>query len=273
MDLRQTRLIGACMVLLLAAVAVSSIACKDERRHATASGLQLPETAPPIAPDARPADVARAFLESVRDAQHARERGFGSQEQKQAYEAAMAKLHSLAATKAIYDGVRASRSVSIPKDITEEGAVTLALESWVSLVAYSVDGFLFDTITVITGNAETNPSVAAVRLEAERPEDASKLRELEARLATSGTTQPAGDRNSPAYYQALRAEGVAQRPPLNVPIRASIIVALVHDADGWRVAGVQVGPGSIPVPPSAPNPTLPATTAFAAPSTTAPAGQ
>ncbi|HVP12848.1 MAG TPA: hypothetical protein VMV94_16865 [Phycisphaerae bacterium] len=177
----------------------------------------------------------------------------------------MASMRSLAAAHAIYDNARNSRSPSIPADISPDAAVTLALESWVSLLAYYVDGLFLDTMTVTMPNPEA-ASTATARLEAERPDDAARLRELEARVATGTTTQPAPEPGTPAYYAALRAQAVALQPPLNIPIRTSITISLVQEAGEWRVVGLQIGPGSMPsaaIRLAAPSPPPP---------TTAPAG-
>jgi hypothetical protein len=270
MDQKRTYLTSLCVMLLGSVAVFCQTGCKDERRHATASALKLPEARPPLPADAAPADVARAFLESVRDAQHSRERGFGSAEQKQAYESAMATLRSLAASRAIYDEVRASRSMTVPKDISEDAAVTLALESWVSLVAYYVDGFLFDTISISTPKPD-DTSLATIRLQAERPEDASRLRKLETEASVNTTSQAAETTPGSASIAALRAQGIALRPPMNVPVRAGITIALVHNADGWRVAALQAGPPIMSAPGvTATTPQPAVTTAPSAPPAAAP---
>jgi hypothetical protein len=265
MNRKRTRLIAACAVLITAVSPLYSGGCKDERRHSTASALNLPEAPPPLPANAAPAEVARAFLDSIRDAQHARERGFGRIEQKQKYESAMATLRSLAASRAIYEQVSGGRLATVPKDISEEAAVTLALESWVSLVAHYADGFLLDTITVAMPKPENSRPIATVRLEAERPEDPARLRQLEQAAPSAAPKTSTGEPSAPASNDALRARGVTLRPPLNVPIRAAIDITLLNNAGSWRVTGMRLGPGPMPQPPAAAAPLLPATTAPAVP--------
>ena len=194
-----------------------------------------------------------SFLEAVRDAQHAREKGFGRGEQKQAYDSAMGTLQSLAAAAKIHTELVNSRSNGVPKDISEEAATTLAIESWVSLLAYYVDGFLFDTLTTSPANTES-ASAATVRLETERPEDVVRLRQLLAETGAPPATQPAAGLPPTTSDDSLRAKAVGLRPPMNVPIRATIELLLVRNQEGWRVSGVRFGAGSSP---SVPRPTPP----------------
>jgi hypothetical protein len=253
MNRKPTTWPGFTAVVLLAVSFFYSAACNDDRRHPTATPPKLPEAKPPIPADAGPMQVARAFLEAARDAQHAREKGFGRIEQKQAYDSAMATLRSLAAASNIHNALRNARSNGVPTDISEEAATTYALESWVSLVAYYVDGFLFDMLTVSPASFETTKT-ATVRLEAERPEDAARLRQLLAESGAPASTHPAGATAVPAPADSLRAKALALRPPLNIPIRATLEILFVRNQDGWRVAGLRINPASsVPMlPPAAP---------------------
>jgi hypothetical protein len=253
MKRKLTGWLGVSVFVLLAVSFFHNAACNDDRRHPTATPPKLPEAKPPIPADAGPTQVARAFLEAARDAQHAREKGFGRLEQKQAYDSAMANMRSLAAASNIYTALRSARSNGVPKDISEEAAATYALESWVSLVAYYVDGFLFDTLTTLPANFEAT-NTATVRLEAERPEDAVRLRQLLAESGPSPSTQPAGATAVTTPADSLRSKALALRPPLNIPVQTTVEISFVRNQDGWRVAGLRINPASpIPILPPAPS--------------------
>lgn len=251
---------------------LSGVSCDDQRRHGASSPIQIPEVQPQVTPGEGPAEVTRALLEAIGEAQDAREFGLGSSERKQRYQAAMSRLRRLAAADAIYEQMTRTPSPTIPKDISKEALVTSAIESWVSTVAHYVDGFLFETLSIAPTNLEGATS-ASVYVEAERPEDADSLSGLQARAEIAAAKDAAGRPipvGSPEYYKLVRAEGVAMRPPLNVPVRARIKVLLRRVDGAWRVERVDLGPGSLPSVATASAPVAAPTHTPAAASTTWP---
>jgi len=181
----------------------------------------------------------------LREAQLARANGLGPPEDKQRYEAAMADLHALAAAEHIAADAKAAKVPTLPLDISPEAALTLAAESWVSTTAYYVDGFQWETLNLSAYTSNAN--VAAVRMEAERPQDTYRLSQLTSQAAAqSGPTSQGGGVPSPASLDSLRAAGLQATPPFNVPIRALFSVGLVREGGAWRVRSVQIGPGSAP---------------------------
>jgi hypothetical protein len=251
------------MGLLLGSLLLSPLACDDKRRHATADAALLPTASAPVPLDATPVDVTRALFLKLREAQLARENGLGPPENKRRYETAMSDLRALAAAEHIPADVKAAKVPTLPRDISPEAALTLAVESWISTGAYYIDGLQWETMS----QSGSNANLAIVRVEAERPHDAYRLSQLIAQAEANPTGQGAqgGTPPSPAGLDSLRTASLQSAPPFNVPIRALFSVGLVREGGAWRVRTVHIGPGgmsevgsperppvSAPVPPLAP---------------------
>ncbi len=204
----------------------------------------MPVLASELPPDAAPADVTRTLLTNLREAQLAREAGLGPPENKRRYEAALAVLRSLAAADRIPADAKAARLPTLPRDLAPDAALTLAVESWLSTTAYYMDGFLWETMSQPAISADA----ATVDIEAERPQDASRLsRLLDQATAESPThTVASSHQAAPPSLESLRAASLQASPPFNIPSRAKISVDLVREAGTWRVHLVRIGPGTLP---------------------------
>lgn len=172
--------------------------------------------------DAPPDRVAKAMLEALCRFQRARVAGLGTPQNKQAYEAAMAQVWSLAAAEDIRQRLIHSGSVSISRTLSVEAALTLMAESWASLIAHYVDGIHPDELQL----NPPNPRTAAVGyLEATAPADLARLDELAKHDASA-------DR--------LRSE--AMREGLSPTQAAGITIRLLQVGEVWRVSQLDLGP-------------------------------
>jgi hypothetical protein len=238
---------GLCLIFAVC------LGCEDQRRHATARAIDLPRLSPPVAADAAPQQVATAFLEALREAQETRASGLGTAEKRRRYDEAMSRLRALTAAGVVHKSVLAAHSVTLPKDLSEDAAVTLATESWVSLIAHYADAVLPDTLSVLPADLQ-NAQQCAATVEAERPDDAARIKQLTATAAVLGFEDSGGQHLAPyssAYYEALRARTLQLEPPLNVPDRPRITLDMTRVDGCWRVHSVSLGPGrlSSPEPP------------------------
>lgn len=233
----RTRLF--CGLAPFALLLVFNSSCEDKRRHALQHGVDYQATSAPVPGDATPDTIARAFLEAVREAQHARAAGLGSKERKSAYDAAFAKIHSLVAAKEIHRILLQSKSNSLPKDISESAALTNTCESWISLLAHYVDGFRFDTLR---NSAQPTEERSFIYLEAANPREESTV--LERSRVFPATSAPADDN--------VRARLIAMG--INPSYEAAIDLHLFRTSDGWRVSTVSLGPvRNAPAPVLAPS--------------------
>ncbi len=231
-----TRLAVRVLAILLL-VALAS-ACDDKRRHLASDSVEFASVEASVPKDAPPGDVVRALLAALRDAQHARAKGLGAPERRQGYDAAMGRVASLAARRAVLRGLRGAGSPNIPKDISEQAAVTLVSESWVSVVAHYSDGILLESLSGIPKDPDP-AAVITARVEAERPEDLARLRQIEAVLASA----PSDEGVSAAEAEGLRTRDVRARmlegsPASNFPIRVQIVIRLRHEDGAWRATWV-----------------------------------
>lgn len=215
------------LVVGLALFVSLSGGCEDKRRHLAGEGVKFVSVDPPLSADAPPEAVAMAALDALRDAQVSRAGGLGAPENRQRYEQAMETLRSLASADEIYHNVRTSNSGSIPKDITRDAALTLTVESWVSMVAHYVNGYRLDTraTAIMVPNQQVE-----VYVNAENARDDEVMARLTA--GTTPSTAPAGS--------AVRAEALAQG--VCPPAGAAIVVRLAHLNGSWRVQKISLGP-------------------------------
>lgn len=188
--------------------------------------VRFSETEPPVGADAPPEAVALAVLDAMREAQLSRADGLGSPEKKEQYERAMAKLRTLIAAQEVHAQVLESRSPLVPRDVTQEAAVTLAAESWVSLVAHYVEGYKLDTLQTSILVPE---SFAVSYVNAENPRDAANLRS--AVEENGGTTT----RPSDAAIHSVIARGT---PPA---AEAGIEMRMKYVDGAWRVNAIALG--------------------------------
>jgi len=218
-------------------VALAS-ACDDKRRHLASDSVEFASVEAPVPKDAPPGDVVRALLVALRDAQHARAKGFGAPEASERYDAAMGRVASLAARRAVLRGLQGMGSPNIPKDISEQAAVTLVSESWVSIVAHYADGIMLETLTGIPEDPDPTAVITA-RVEAERPEDRARLGQVEPAIASvpSDVGVPAAEA-ARLQTRDVRAKMLQGNPASNFPIRVRIVLKLRHEAGAWRAAWV-----------------------------------
>lgn len=235
--------------------AILAIGCEDKRRHAANKGISVEEVTPPVAADASPEDVAKALLAAMDRAQDARSRGLGLPERRQAYDRAMAEIMSLTAKKEVANQLRTGGAGHVAKDITDDAAMTLTVESWVSLVAHYVKGLMPQTLRVLPSASE---SIADVRIAAESPEDQAVLAALESANPTSsqpGVTTQSTAAEPKALDAAARAE--ALRRGVNPLSRAEIQIRLKNIDGRWRTTGVTLGPAGMTFLPNNPAKTPP----------------
>ncbi len=236
--------------LWLAVMLVVVSGCEDKRRHQTSKGLTFVSGEAVVGAAAPPADVARAFLGALREAQTVRQRGLGTPENREAYERAMGKIGHLAARGVIREKMSKVGSRTLPLNLSEEAATTLVSESWVSIAAYYVDGFLFHTMRVAPKGPKPHDGVL-VSLEAQRPRDRQRLEEVEASAAVAGAKDAAGKplrRGTAAYNALVQSKTLALEQGFNIPIRARFTVELWQVDGAWRVVGLEIGPAPVPGP-------------------------
>ena len=205
------------------AVCVITAGCDDKRRHGSGQAAEFAAAEPPLGADASPDAVSMATLDAIRLAQKSRVHGLGSPEAKREYDQAMGTLRSLAARSEIYERVKQSGSQSIPKDISEDGAVTLNIEAWVSTIARYVDGYELSSMvtSIITPDQYANSYVNA-----ESPADRAVMEEIRSE----------GLSKEEEVRKAAIAKGVCP------PITAGIEVRLKKVNNAWRVLKVGLGP-------------------------------
>ncbi len=239
----------ALFVTLLAAMMASSTSCDDARRHRASEDIAAADVKAPLPNDAAPADVAKELLDTFRALQHVRRTGLGTAEGKATYDQSMATIASLMARDMVYERLRANRSRMLPTDITPTRAVRLVTESWASMLAHYVDGFLIDD--TLAARLSPDGSQVRITLEAEHPEERRKLDALRA----------SGNAKDDEQLQAAALE-----QGFNVPIRARITLQLTQVDGAWRLSDVAVNVPRVPsragsvsrtIPPQAGNATRP----------------
>lgn len=243
-----------CIGLLFLGVLVSAAGCRDERRHKASEEVAFGEVPPPVPREAPPEEVVKAFVGALTELQHVRASGLGSAEGRERYDRAVATIRSLSARAMIHDRVRKYRSQLVPRDVSENAALRIVIDSWVSMAAHYVDGWLLDTLT------PSGPGAAdrvIVRLQAENPRDRRLLSEIEALPEVAAAKAKRDQAGSDGEYLAL-ARAKALKRGFNVPIRAVFTFQLRKVDGAWRVSWM--GIGSPESPPSsvasAPHPTL-----------------
>ncbi len=237
--------------LVLCAVVTCWLGCDDKRRHQTSEAIEFEDVQAPVPDDADAAAVTRAFLEALRDAQHARSRDFQGPQDRAKYDSAMGRIESLAARQAIYQQVVSGGHRSVPADLTVEAAVTMISESWVSIAAYYVDGFMFETTTLLPGVGAAKATTVRARLDAERPEDRSRLTLIETSDDLLNARDPDGkplDPNSPANTELVRSRALEMKPGFNIPIGVRFEITLRKEDGPWRVSSLRLKPGPARLP-------------------------
>jgi hypothetical protein len=244
--------------LCLVVLAASLSGCDDKRRHLTSEAIEFTAMTQPVPQDAEPAVVVRAFLAALRDAQHARGRDFQGPQDRATYDSAMGRIASLAAGRTIYERILGSGSRSVPAGLTPEAAVTTISESWVSIVAYYVDGFMLETLNVTPARGTTSPTTLRAYLEAQRPEDRSRLTQIERSDEVIQARDPEGlplVKGSPPYVELVRSRSLEMRPAFNVPIRVRLDISLQTEDGAWRVSDLHLRPAPATRPAKTPTPT------------------
>jgi len=248
-DMDKLRHAASCFgVLWVAAIVVVGVGCDDKRRHLTSDAVGFAAVEAPVPPDAGPAEVVRAFLSSLTEAQHVRERGLKTAESKAEYDQAMGRITSLAARHAVYENMIRQGGAGVPAGLTEEAALTIITESWISTVSYYVDGFLFETLAGIPANSNSAELMTAY-IEAEPPEDRARLSKIEASDEIAHAKDADGRPivyGSKAYVELVRSKTLAMEPAFNTPIRVRIAVKLRQENGSWRVSGVGLLPAPMP---------------------------
>jgi hypothetical protein len=217
MTLRRRDALGGVTASLACALFLWS-GCEDQRRHGAAKGAQFVEVPVSLPTGASPEQVTRAFLGAMQQAQAVRFKGLGSAEQREAYDRAFGTLWGLTARPEVHANMQASRSLTLPRNLDERTAVTVALEAWLSTIAHYVDGVQWETM-------EAQPSSNA-------PFTTVCVRGLHGTQGDMAQPTPAADSQSAS----------ASRPVGTKVDEARITLTLVHKPEGWRVSRVVVGP-------------------------------
>ena len=208
-------------------------ACDDKRRHQASDSVSLADVQSPVSADATPSEVAKAMLSALRDAQNARALGLGSASSKKAYDNALGRLRALTAAKDVQEQIIATKSLTIARDISQDAAVTLVNEAWISQFAHYEAGILLATLRVTPDNPQTD---ALAQVDAENPREREMLMQFEADLQKSPPVDALGKPApsvSPAYQEALRTKTLAAG--FNVPITAMLEIRMRKVDNAWRV--------------------------------------
>jgi len=246
-NLRQRRRavlrVVMCAGLLMSALYTTG--CDDVRRRKATDPVKIEALSAPVTADAMPGEVVRALLEAAVAFQKIRLEGLGSEANRRSYDQTLGILRGLTAGDVIFERMRRQNSVAIPPDITLESAEASVIETWVSQLAYYIEGIQFDTLQSIPGD-----QTATVYVTAENPEDRRRLNEIVSTLDLSTDRDAEGQPIRPgsaAYYALLREKTL----PLgfNVPIETRIDVRLVRSDGVWRVSRLSVGPPSTRITP------------------------
>lgn len=239
-------------VFWLVTLVVAWPGCDDKRRHRTSEGMEFAAVQAGVPRDAEPAEVVRAFLAALREAQHVRERGLRTAEDKERYGRAMGRVSSLAARRATHKNMLQKGTGTVPVGITEDAALTIISESWVSTVAYYVDGILFETLKVLPENPDPAVTSGALAfVDAEPPQDQARLSEIKASDEVANAKDPDGRplvEGSEAYAKLVRRKTLALDRGFNTPIRARLEIRLRYEEGAWRVSGLGLGPVPKPRP-------------------------
>jgi hypothetical protein len=234
------------VVVGFAVAAFACAGCEDKRRHQPSAAPAFATTKPAAAETATPVEVVRAFLEAVRDAQHARAGGLGTSDARREYDRAMGTIAGLAARDIIYRTMKETRSAALPVDLTPDAALTMISESWVSMAAYYVDGFDLDGLSASSAGDQPD-ALATVVVRAARPEDRTRLEGLEKSAALSEARGDDGKpltKNSEPYLKKVRAVTLEGNRPFNVPIGVPFTIDLRRVGGAWRVSWMGIGPES-----------------------------
>jgi hypothetical protein len=237
--------------LVLSALVTCWLGCDDKRRHQTSEAIEFEAVQAPVPDNADAPAVARAFLEALRDAQHARSQDFQDPQDRAKYDSAMGRIASLAAKQAIYVQVVSSGLRSVPADLTVEAAVTMISESWVSIAAYYVDGFMFETTTLLPGAGASRETTVRARLIAEPPADRTRLTLIETSDDVLNARDADGkplDEDSSAYTELVRSRSLEMKPSFNIPIGVWFEITLRQVDGPWRVSSLRLRPGPARLP-------------------------
>ena len=212
-----------------------SSGCEDKRRHSASTGLSLAKSPAPLPADAPPDQVAETLLKAIVTAQLTRADGLGSPQRKHDYDAALAQIWALADRADIHEKVRSSHVPGIPLNVTEDAACTLIIESWISHLAYYVDGIAYPSKKVTPDQPQGD---CTVHFDAVAPSDKAALASIESSLAKNPPKEDGKDapHGTPAYLTAVRERSLPEG--FNVPIEASIDIALKKTSDGWRAVSI-----------------------------------
>ncbi|MCG8406538.1 MAG: hypothetical protein MI923_15190 [Phycisphaerales bacterium] len=230
--------LGWCVALSASALMMTP-GCEDKRRHRSSEDVVFAAVQAPLPDDAAPDDVIKTLLASLKELHSTRQSGLGTPDRKDHYDKTMGEILSLAAQEHIHEGVKKKGSAIIPKNVTKNAAVRLVVESWASMVAHYVDGFLLETISVLSGGKE----IASVRIQVENPRERKLLNEIEALPEITETKDSSGNplpKTSPDYLKLVRPKALAKG--FNVPIRAELQFHLRRVDGAWRVTQLSIGP-------------------------------
>ncbi len=217
----------------------------------------MPTSAAAFASD--PVEFGREFLAAIRRAQAIRGGGLHSREQRQQYLEAMSRVASFAGAKEIQRAWLAQRSPLVPVGISEQEVARRVSESWVSQMAYYVDGLLLETLRVVSPSVDPAAGLD-LYVEGERPSDRERL---EAILAShpggDPASAPATSPNVGSASEWVRARTLSARPAFNTPIRAAFRIRIRQSDGQWRVTRVTIeqplwegSPPSLPLKPAEP---------------------
>jgi len=211
--------------------------CDDVRRRHESLPATMPADSLVVMSD--PIEFGREFLAAIRHAQSVRSGGLRSREQRQTYREAMSRVASFAAARDIQRAWLAKRSPLVPVGISEQEVARRISESWVSQMAYYVDGLLLETLRVISPAADPAAGLD-LYVEGERPADRERLEAILASHPGGATIALPASPNAAAASESVRTRTLSAHPAFNTPIRAAFRIR-IRQVDGrWRVTRVTI---------------------------------
>jgi len=229
-----------CSGLIALTAIVLLLGCRDRRRHQASHAASAVQADPSATRNATPAEVVGSLLESLARLQRARAAGLGVDSNQEAYDEAMARVWSLAAGADLRERLLQSRSATIPRNLSEEAALTIISESWASMLAHYIEGVRLETLKFVPNQPQ---GAAAAYVEAHPPGDERVLAELTAANANRGA---ASEADKPAlttgWLEQPRLRERAIDRGVCPPTAVGITIRLQKFNDGWKVTQVKIGP-------------------------------
>ncbi len=219
--------VGLCLSMLAG--------CEDKRRHRASEDIEFTAAELDLPDNAAPDVVVDALVRTLQEFQTVRQEGMGKPGNREKYDRSMAALAVLAARDAIHAQLLAHRSPLIPKDVSRETAVRVAVESWASATAHYIHGVKAETLQP---RGEQTGNDAVVFVDAENPSERERLDKLLAAADFAAVRDK--PQSSPEFIEKVRP--AALEDGFNVPISSRLTFTLRRAEGRWRVFKVDIGP-------------------------------